>query len=149
MKTKFTPIAPLLAALLLLSACAAGKPAPRNPAPVEEQPGGIYTARTAAQLHIVSPGGRIKIGNLEIDNGKPSLIAQADSPVTQCPFPAAPAAPAPAAGRETRPAPAGSSGGDVESEAVTEQAERTDAAAVGEYREPENPGRTLKVPKRK
>lgn len=147
MKTKLV----ILFTLLLLSACAERQPiSPQNRAPVPEPPNGEYIARTAAaELHIVSPGGRISIGNLEIDNGKPPLVAQADSPVTQCPFPAAPAAPAPAAGRETRPAPAGNSGGDVESEAVTEQAERTDAAAVGEYREPENPGRTLKVPKRK
>lgn len=136
MKTKFTPIAPLLAALLLLSACAAGKPAPRNPAPVEEQPGGIYTARTAAQLHIVSPGGSIRIDNLEIDNGNPPLVAQAGGQApAQCPFPSPPAELAPAAGREAGSASADSAGGDMGSKAV-EQVERTDAAA-GEYREPE------------
>ena len=145
MKTKLA----LSAALLLLSACAAGKPVP-NHSPVPESRTGEYLARTAAELHIVSPGGRIKIGNLEIDNGKPLLVAQTDSPApAQCPFPAAPAAPAPTAGREARPAPAAGSGGNMEDKPVTEQVERTDAAAAGEYREPEKPGRTLEVPKRK
>ncbi len=144
MKTRNRNLLALFAALLLLSACAAGKPA-SNHAPVPESRTGEYLARTAsAELHIVSPGGSIRIDNLEIDNGLPPLVAQADSPApAQCPFPAAPAAPA--AGREAGTAPAGSAGSDVENKPV-EQVERTDA---GEYREPEKPGRTLEVPKRK
>ncbi len=145
MKTRIGSLSPSIAVLLLLSACAAGKPAP-NHAPVPESRTGEYLARTAAaELHIVSPGGRIEIGNLKIDNGKSPLVAQVDSPApAQCPFPAAPAPP-PVAGREARPAPAADSGGDVGNKNVEE---RTDAAA-GEYREPEKPGRTLEVPKRK
>ena len=144
MKAKF---APFLATLLLLSACAAGKSAP-NHAPVPESRTGEYLAQTAAELHIVSPGGRIKIGNLEIDNGKSPLVAQTDNPApAQCPFPVMPPAPARAASREAGPAPSADSGGDVENKLVAEQVERTDAAA--EYREPEKPGRTLEVPKRK
>ena len=137
MKTRNRNLLPLFAALLLLSACAAGKSAPRR-APVPESRTGEYLVRSAAaELHIVSPGGRISIGKLEIDNGKTPLVAQVDSPApAQRPFPAAPAAPAPAAGREAGPAPAADSGGDVGGKPVTEQVERTDAAA-GEYREPE------------
>lgn len=146
MKTRTKNLLPLFVALLLLSACAAGKPVPRH-APVPESPSGEYLVQTAAaELHIVSPGGSIRIGNLEIDNGKSSLVAQADSPApAQCPFPAAAAAFAPAGGREAQPAPAADSGSDVENKPV-EQVERTDA---GEYLEPEKPGRTLEVPKRK
>ena len=133
MKTRTRNLLPLFAALLLLSACAAGKPAP-HPAPVPESRTGEYLARTAAaELHIVSPGGRISIGKLEIDNGKPLLVAQADSPApAQCPFPAAPA---PTANREAGATPAAGSGSDLEDKPATEQVERTDAA--GEYREPE------------
>jgi hypothetical protein len=148
MKTRTRNLFPLFAVLLLLSACAAGKPA--LPAPVEAQPSGIYTARTAAaELHIVSPGGSIRIDKLEIDNGETPLVAQADNPApAQCPFPAAPAAPAPAAGREAGAASAAGAGGDVADRAV-EPTERTDAAPAGEYRlEPEKTGRTLKMPKR-
>lgn len=129
------------AAALLLSACAAGKPEPSR-APVPESRTGEYLARTAAaELHIVSPGGSIRIDNLEIDNGNPPLVAQAGGQApAQCPFPSPPAAPAPAGGREARTAPAADSVGDVENKPV-EQVERTDAAA-GEYREPEaRPGR--------
>ena len=121
MKTRTRNLLPLFAALLLLSACAAGKPAP-HPAPVPESRTGEYLARTAAaELHIVSPGGRISIGKLEIDNGKPLLVAQADSPApAQYPFPAAPAAPAPAANREAGATPAAGSGSDLEDKSVTE-----------------------------
>ena len=137
-----------LAAALLLSACAAGKPAPSH-APVPESRTGEYLARTAAaELHIVSPGGSIRIDKLEIDNGKPPLVAQDDSPaLAQCPFPAEPATSSSAGDREAGPDPTAGSGGDVGNKAV-EQAGRTDAAAAGEYREPEKTNRTLKVPKR-
>lgn len=142
MKTRTRNLLPSIAALLLLSACAAGKPAPRNPVPVEPQPSGIYTARTAAELHIISPGGRINIGKLEIDNGKSLLVAQADNPApAQCPFPATPAAPSTVANREAGTVPAAGSGGDMGDKAVTEQAERTDAVPAGEYREPTQKGR--------
>lgn len=100
MKTKLVPLAAL--ALLLLSACAGQQISPQNRALPPESPGGEYIARTAAaELHIVSPGGRISIGKLEIDNGKPPLVAQTASPApAQCPFPAAPATPPPAGDRE-------------------------------------------------
>lgn len=138
MKNRNRNLLALFASLIFLSACAAGKPAPRNPAPVKAQPSGIYTARTAAaELHIVSPGGSIRIDKLEIDNGKPPLVAQADSPASaQCPFPAPPAAPSTATNREAQPAPTADSVGDVGDKPV-EQVERTDAAPAGEYREPE------------
>ena len=149
MKTRTINLLPLFAALLLISACAAGKPVPRHAPIPAESPNGVYLARTAAaELHIVSPGGRISIGNLEIDNGKPPLVAQADSPaLAQCPFPAEPATSSSAGDREAGPDPTAGSGGDVGNKAV-EQAGRTDAAAAGEYREPEKTNRTLKVPKR-
>lgn len=57
-------------------------------------------------------------------------------------------APLPALDREAAPTPAAVAGGDMGNKPVAEQVERTDAAA-GEYREPEKPGRTLEVPKRK
>lgn len=118
MKTRNRNILALFAALLLLSACATEKPA-SNQAPVPESRTGEYLARTAAELHIVSPGGSIRIDKLEIDNGKSPLVAQTDSPApAQCPF----------------PAPAADSVGDVGDKPV-EQVERTDATA--EYREPE------------
>lgn len=147
MKTRNRNLLALFAALLLLSACAARNPAP-NHAPVPESPNGEYLARTAAAvLHIVSPGGRIRIDNLEIDNGNPPLVAQTDSPApAQCPFPVPPAAPSTATNREARPVPAADSVGDMENKPV-EQVERTDADA--EYRQPERPSRTLEVPKRK
>jgi hypothetical protein len=135
----------IFSALLLLSACAAGKPAPQNPAPVPESPDGRYLARTAAsaELHIVSPDGRISIDNLEIGNGKQPLIAQADNPApVQCPLPPSPPAPAPTAGRRKAwPTPANSVGDDVADKAV-ELAERTDAVPAEEpHQKGKLPGR--------
>lgn len=131
----------IFSALLLLSACTAGKPAPQNPAPVPESPDGRYLARTvaSAELHIVSPDGRISIDNLEIGNGKQPLIAQADNPApAQCPFPPSP--PAPAGSREVGTAPAADAGGDVADTAL-EPVERTDAFPAGEYQEPRPKGK--------
>ncbi len=139
MKTRTRNLLPLFASLLLLSACAAGKPA-AHPAPVPESRTGEYLARTAAaELHIVSPGGRISIGKLEIDSGNSPLVAQIDNSVpAQCPFPATP--PAPAAGREAGDEAAASAGGDVADRAV-EPTERTDAAPAKKYQEPHQKGR--------
>lgn len=126
MKIRTRDLLTAFATLLLLSACAAGQPT-QNPSPVPESPSGEYIVRTAAaELHIVSPGGRIRIDNLEIDNGKPPLVAQADS-----------SAPTPTANRKAGITPATDSDGDVEDKPV-EQVER---AAAGEYREPSQKGK--------
>jgi hypothetical protein len=125
----------ILAVALILSACAAEKPVPRNPVPVS--PSGEYIANRVAQLEISAPAEAGWMVRGACAGNACELLAQVERPTPaaadQCPFPAADtSAPEPAADRQARAAPAVGGNDNVENV----KPEEKEVAPVGAYQKP-------------